>query len=463
MIPISLQDITRMAGGLLLQGNPSLKLDNCHFDSRQVSARGLFIAVQGGARDGHEFILQAYQQGAAAAMVSDQAQIPAELPKEFGLILVNDTLRGWQKLAEKYRDQFQIPFIAVTGSTGKTSTKDMIAHVLSAKYETFKTYKNMNNHLGIPLSLLQLKPEDELAVVELGMNHAGEIDLLADIVKPRISVIINITDAHREHFGTREKIALAKAELLDHTDPHGFVLLNADDPYLRMISHLYPGDILYYSITQKADIWADNIVMEDTGTSFDVHFRTGEQFRAQLPLWGKHNVENALPAIAIARHFGMSEHEIQAALANVVLSSMRFEVRHTNAGAVFINDAYNASPTSMHASIDTFMKILKSHKKLLVLGDMYELGENSEALHIELGTYLNEHRDALSLVVTIGELNRVTHAAYQGEKQHFATKEDAIPLLHSLDQSGNALLFKASRGVKFETMITALLEQSSPA
>jgi UDP-N-acetylmuramoyl-tripeptide--D-alanyl-D-alanine ligase len=452
MNPITLQQAAKMAEGMLIGGDPSRTIHHVHFDTRQLEAGGLFVAIRG-ARDGHEFVAQAAAQGANGAIISDPSLLPADLPADFGIILVNDTLRAFQKLAAAYRRQFAIPFIAVTGSNGKTTTKDIIAHLLAHKHAIHKTYKNFNNHLGVPYSLLQMEEGHQAAVLELGMNHPGEIELLASLVKPRISVITFIGEQHIEFFGSREKIALAKAELLPHTDPEGLVLLNGDNEYLRRIAHLYDGEILYYSVTGPADVWADKIRMDERGLHYEVHFRDGEHASLFLPLFGRHNVLNSLPAIAIARHFGLSLADIKEALATVRLSAMRFEVLHSRSGAVLVNDAYNASPDSMQASLSTFAELFPERKKVIVLGDMFELGPDSPRMHAGVGAFANRYRDAFSLLIAIGDNARHLYEAYQGEKRYFSTKEEAVGTLSQFDTADHAILFKASRGMELWTLL----------
>lgn len=456
MKPIALQQAAINAEGLLLRGEPGLIVSSVHFDTRQLTNGSLFVALTGGARDGHDFLLQAAQNGAVAAIISDQDNIPQELPEGFGLILVNDTLRAFQKLAAAYRRTFSLPPIAITGSIGKTTTKDIVAHVLESRFPTYKTYKNLNNHLGVPYSLLQVEEHHQAAVLELGMNHAGEIDLLASLVKPEVSVITYIGESHIEFFGSREKIALAKAELLPHTAPDGLVILNGDSEYLRMIAHLYPGEIMYYSVNGPADLWAENIESVSDGMRFDVCFASGERWRACLPLFGKHNVLNALPAIAIAKRWGMSAQQITDALATVKLSAMRFEKVPSAHGAIYISDAYNASPSSMQAAIETFVELFPDRKKVLVLGDMFELGSESDAMHAQVGAFANRLRDRISLLVAIGENARHLYGAYEGDKRHFATKEEAIAALLPLRDDSHAFLFKASRGMELWTVMTDL-------
>lgn len=456
MNPISLQQAAHMAQGLLIQGEPSLAINSAHFDTRQLEAGGLFIAIRGEARDGHQYIGVAIQAGARAAMVSDLALLPPDLPAHFGIILVNDTLRAYQKLAAAYRHAFSLPIIAVTGSNGKTTTKDMIAHILGEKLSIYKTYKNFNNHLGVPFSLMQVQESHEAAVLELGMNHAGEIDLLASLVKPTISVITFIGPSHLEYFGSLDKIALAKAELLPHTDPHGFVLLNGDNPYLRKIASLYEGDVRYYSVEGPADIWADNLETDEHGIHFAVHFADGESYPLYLPLFGRHNVLNVLPAVAIARHFGMRPKEIRSALSSLTLSAMRFEVQRASSGSIFVNDAYNASPVSMEAAISTFAEIFPERKKVLVLGDMFELGSDSDMMHREVGRTANRYKERISLLIAIGNHSRHLYDAYEGEKLYFASKDEALASLRPLCTKEHALLFKASKGMALWTLIEAM-------
>lgn len=456
MKPIALQQAAIYAEGLLLKGEPHTAISSVHYDTRQLTPGALFVAIQSGARDGHDFLMQAVERGASAALISDQQKIPPQLPEGFGLILVNDTLRAFQKMAAAYRKGFSAPHIAITGSIGKTTTKDIVAHILESQYPIYKTYKNYNNHLGVPYSLLQVAPEHQAVVLELGMNHAGEIDLLASLAKPEISVITYIGESHIEFFGTKEKIALAKAELLPHTAPDGVVLLNGDSEYLRQVAHLYAGEILYYSVRQQADIWADQIESFENGMRFEVHFANGEHFPAFLPLFGKHSVLNALPAIAIAKRLGMSNDQITGALATVKLSAMRFEKVDSAHGALYVSDAYNASPTSMEAAIGTFAELFADRKKVLVLGDMFELGQESDDLHRQVGAFANQLQEHFELLVTIGDHSRFICEAYTGKKLHVATKAEAIQALLPLRDTNHAFLLKASRGMELWTIVSDL-------
>ncbi len=468
-----IHEVVQITGGTLLRGMSEKNIHHVHFDSREITGGSLFVALTGGARDGHLFLGDAAEKGAAAALISDTELAANMNTGNMALILVKDTLKAFQTLASEYRNRLNIPVIAITGSNGKTTTKDMVAHVLGQKMNVYKTYKNLNNHLGVPLSLLQIKAEHEAAVLEMGMNHYGEIDLLASLARPTVGVITNVNDAHIEFFGSRENIARAKGELLSHVDRRGYVLLNGDDPVVVNLHQLYSGKVHYFSVNPSdsvrdqtlpiADIQAGNVTYYEGGTRFEVRME-GDSFVLEMPLFGLHNVSNVLPAIWIGINNGLSRDEIRHALSTLKISGMRFEVSQGPLGSVLINDAYNASPASMKEAVKTFMNIYPDRDKVLVLGDMFELGSQSDDLHREVGAFIEklagQHGNRPEILVTIGEQSEHIHRAYVGNKQHFHSKEDAISFLKKYLQPQYALLFKASRGMKLEQMVHALLEDS---
>lgn len=452
---LTLQDICEATGGRLI-GSPQQEIiHSFHFDTRMIGPGSMFIALTGGARDGHLFIDQAKEQGAIAALISNPNY--AEESSSIAYVLVPDTQQGFAQIAQYYRQKLTIPMIAVTGSNGKTTTKDMISHVLSYKKKVYKTYKNYNNHLGVPLSLLQIKPDDEMAVLEMGMNHAGEIDYLANMVKPDVSVIVNVTDAHIEHLGSRENIAKAKAELLPHTSPSGFAILNGDNPYVRGVSHLNPGATYFYQLNNNADIYATDIRNDDQGTNFTVHYQD-HSMECSIPMFGVHNVSNALPAIFIALQYGYSLEDVKQALATLSISPMRFELVRDVGNCIVINDAYNASPTSMKSSIETFGGILPDYKKVLILGDMFELGDKSEAYHKEVGQFINTLNHRFDFLVTVGTASKHISDEADISSRHFVEKKGAAVFLSNYANSEHALLFKASRGMKLEELIQEIRE-----
>lgn len=458
----TINEIVQITGGTLLQGNGDTRIASVHFDSRQVTSGGLFIALTSGTRDGHDFLPAAMANGIACALISKEETAEVEgLDPNLALVLVEDTEKGFQDLARAYRQKLQIPFIAITGSNGKTTTKDITAHLLEGKYKVYKTYKNFNNHLGVPLSILQITPETEVAVLELGMNHAGEIDFLAGIVKPDYSIITNVNDAHMEFFESREKIALAKGELLGHTNPQGFACLNQDNPYVANLAHLNPGKTYFYHVSQQngpereADISASNLYYDEQGSHFTVTYHS-QQFSCVMPLYGEHNISNTLPGIFIALHLGVTPEQIKERLEGLEISPMRFQKILGENGLLIINDAYNASPSSMKASVSTFLTVFKNRKKIIVLGDMFELGTQSETYHREVGEALHEMAGDFKLV-TIGNLSKEISDAYPNESIHFFTKEEAMAYLNQFKSREYAILLKASRGMKLETLLDGLM------
>ena len=450
---LTLAEICQATGGKLVTGEPSLKIDAFHFDTRMLSSQSMFIALTGGARDGHEFLQTAKEQGAIAALISDITKIPEQA--DLAYVVVEDTAMGFAQIAKYYRSKLQIPIIAVTGSNGKTTTKDMISHILGSKKKTFKTYKNYNNHLGVPLSLLQTQPEHEIAVLEMGMNHAGEIDFLASIAKPDISVIVNVTETHIENLGSKENIAKAKGELLPHTSPDGFSILNGDNPYVVNLRDLYSGKTYFFRVGKPADIYATDIQTTDRGTSYNVHIGK-ESFTCTIPMFGLHNVSNTLPGILIANQLGYHSEDIANSLKTLTISPMRFELVQHAGQTVIINDAYNASPTSMKSSITTFGGILPHLKKVLVLGDMYELGEQSIDFHRSVGKHINTLGESFEMVVTIGDHARYISETVALPAHHFEQKDQAAEFLRQYLIPEYALLFKASRGMRLEEIVSSL-------
>jgi len=444
---LTITEIINATNGVLCQGKKETTITSVHFNSTKIMPHALFVALNGGKNDGHDYIDQAIQQGATAVLVAKDMQVREHI----AVIKVPDTEKALQQLAAYYRTRLNVPIIAVTGSNGKTTTKDMIAHVLSHQLCVHKTEGNLNNHLGMPLTLLQTKPEHEVVILEMGMNHAGEIDLLASIAKPTMSVITNIGDAHIEHLGSRENIAHAKGELLPHTDQNGCVFLNAEMDFLPLLQEKYKGKTVLYG--KDGSLSLSFYEQTEKGTVFQIN-GGNEQFT--IPVFGYHNLLNALAAMSIAYELNFSTNNIKEALTHLKISSMRFELQQGKQESLLINDAYNASPTSMKASIETFVSLFPKRKKVIVLGDMFELGEESKLMHQEVGQVLKKHEKEIEYTVTIGKDSVHISDGLTKNKQHVATKEEAVLLLQPFLNNEYALLFKASRGMKMEELIRAL-------
>lgn len=448
--------------------SPDLMIDVVDFDTRRLTANSLYIALTIGQTDGHRYIEEAIQQGAVAVLISNESVVKAEWTKRVTFLVVEDTLLAFQALAHAYRKQLNIPVIGITGSNGKTTTKDIVATLLSTKLAVHKTYKNFNNHLGVPLTLLQAKRTHDVIVLEMGMNHAGELDCLGRIAAPNYVVITNIGESHIEHLGSRENIAHAKGELLPHLQENGIAFLPGDGAFHELLARKTNEKKVFFSVVsensihpergvgidEEQPIFAHHIDVREGFTFFEYSDQVGGSVeRYHMPLYGEHNVRNALPAIYLAKELGLSKTELGEGLEKLRISPMRFERMLGKNNITIINDAYNASPTSMQKSSETFLNTFTSKRRVLVLGDMYELGEESLSWHKRVGEALNEHRDKVEFLITVGLDARAISGAFDGRKRHFETKEEAGKFLQVFLHEDFALFFKASRGMKLETMV----------
>ena len=419
-------------------------------DSRKISNGVLFIALKGEKFNGEDFVEDAFKKGATAAIVSKNFNREVD-----GVIIkVEDTLIAYQQIASAWRDRFNIPIIAITGSTGKTTTKDLTAAVLGALGKVLKTSANFNNEIGVPMTLLELNENHKAAVIEIGMRGLGQIESLAKIVKPTIAIVTNINETHIELLGSMENITRAKGELVEAIQSGGTVILNVDNPYTKdLIKLAKPGvKIWTHGIEYDADLKADNVVITNSSTEFDMTCN-GEKYHLHMPIIGRHNVSNAMAAIAAGISAGVSIQQARQGLATLVTTKMRFEVIHRDR-IIIVNDAYNASPASMRAAIKTVADVYDT-RKIAVLGDMFELGDISEKVHREVGEYLAENN--FDILITVGKLGKfiAEGAKSSGMKNIFVTDshEDAAKTLRGLLQHDDVILFKASHGMHMEKII----------
>ncbi len=420
-------------------------------DSRKIKAGVLFVALKGENFNGEDFAQDALKKGAAAVIVSKNADIA----KISGVFLkVEDTLTAYQLLAKSWREKFNIPVVAITGSTGKTSTKDLTAAAISGLGEVQKTSANFNNEIGVPLTLLGIENLQAAAVVEIGMRGLHQIENLAKFVQPTLAIVTNVNETHIEILGSIENIAKAKSELVQAIPAGGTVILNADDKFvLAMKNQAKPSTKIFtYAIDNQADFTAKNISISETSTKFTcVH--CSNSFDFEIPLTGRHNVLNALAGIAAAVSLGLTFEQIQLGFSNLAKTSARFEVLERNNFKI-INDAYNASPASMRASIQTVAEIYPG-RKIAVLGDMLELGDISEKVHRQVGIQLVKNN--FDVLITIGELGNFIAAGAKsaGLKNIFTTTThaEAADKIKSIVQAGDTILFKASHGMHLEKII----------
>ncbi|MEW6547384.1 MAG: UDP-N-acetylmuramoyl-tripeptide--D-alanyl-D-alanine ligase [Bacillota bacterium] len=426
-------------------------------DSRRVNPGTLFVAIPGAATDGHLFLEDAFARGAVAALVSREPQRPAGGP----CLLVPDTVLALGKLALSHRLRFSPVVIGITGSLGKTSTKDMAASVLGTRYRVLKNEGNLNTEVGVPLTLFGLDATHEVALIEMAMRGRGQIAYLAGLARPRMGVVTNVSESHLELLGSIEEVARAKAELVAALPPDGTAILNGDDPRVRRMGERFPGRVVYFGLGAGCEVRASGVrSLGDRGSRFLLHLgeEVGEVF---LPVPGRHQVPNALAAAAVGWALGLSLVEIVRGLENPALSGMRMEVVRLG-GVTVLNDAYNASPTSTSAALETLMDI-PGRRHLAVLGDMLELGPRAIPGHREVGRLVA--RLGLDYLLTVGTLSRhlVEAAREEGMPGERITSVDsareAAELVNGLLGEGDVVLVKGSRGMKLEQVVAALRQR----
>jgi len=419
-------------------------------DSRTVGAGEVFFAVKGERFDGHDFVQSALEKGAIAAVIrGDQLQRYEDTSR---LLVVEDTLAALQMLATAVRKVWGKPLVGVTGSAGKTTTKEAIAHVLASHFRVLKSEGNFNNHFGLPLMLLKLEPEHDVAVIEMGMSHAGEISALAKIAQPEIGVVTNVAPVHLEFFDSLAGIARAKYELIESLPPNGTAVLNADDEYVSQFGRNFKGRVITYGIAPTADVRAENIESCGTeGTRFDIVTAGGRE-PARLPLVGAHNVLNALAAVSVALARGLKLTEAIAALATLTPADKRGQVLQVG-NITVINDCYNSNPKALNAMVDALAN-MKAGRRIVVAGEMLELGAAGEAMHREAGKHLAEKK--IDVLLGVRGMAQAMVDAARGEGIHaefVATPEEAGEWLARETRDGDVVLLKASRGVKLERAI----------
>ncbi|HKW18535.1 MAG TPA: UDP-N-acetylmuramoyl-tripeptide--D-alanyl-D-alanine ligase [Terriglobales bacterium] len=432
-------------------------------DSRTIKPGELFFAVRGEKFDGHDFVAQAFENGAIAAVVSQQnaASIagrlgaaihghpPCTVSGASVLLPVEDTLSALQLLAQSVRRLWARPVIGVTGSAGKTTTKEAIAHVLSTKFRVHKSEGNFNNHFGLPLMLLKLEPEHDCAVVELGMSHFGEITALAKIAHPETGVVTNVGPVHLEFFKDISEIAKAKYELVESLPPNGTAVLNADDAYVSQFGRNFKGEVITYGVGPTATVRADHIESRgEEGSVFDV-LVAGCRERALLPLVGTHNVYNALAAVAVAIENGIEVRAAVESLADLKPADKRGQVVRIG-NIMVVNDCYNSNPKALNAMVDAITS-MPAKRRIVVAGEMLELGPLGEQMHRDSGRHMAEQK--IDFVIGVrGLAEHIVDAAREaGVRAEFLqTPEEAGEWLARETRDADVVLLKASRGVKLE-------------
>ncbi len=453
MDPTSFEKIAQWAGGTLAAGDPQGAVTSVCTDSRALKAGDLFVALRGENFDAHTFVAEAARRGAAGAIVEE---FPAELPSGFAVILVANTLHALQQLSANYRRTLPLQIIGLTGSNGKTSTKDLTASVLGENFQVMKTEGNFNNHIGLPLTLLKARATDQVGVIEMGMNHPGEIAPLAALAGSEVGIITNIGMAHIEFLGSREAIAQEKGALAEALPPSGTLILSAHDEFSEIIAARTKADVVLAGIG-KGDVFASDLQVQAGGTKFVLH-ADGRSAEAELAVPGEHMVRNAVLAAAAGRVFGLSLEEAAAGLTKLRLTKGRLEQKVIR-GIQVLDDTYNANPDSVAAALRTLASMPAVGRRIAVLGRMGELGTEAERGHRYVGEVAAQsHCDAVIGVGT--DAQWITEAAWRGgiEKVvHVETTEEATKVLHDLVKAGDLVLIKGSRSARMERIVEGLL------
>jgi UDP-N-acetylmuramoyl-tripeptide--D-alanyl-D-alanine ligase len=450
METLTLAQIAAFAGGTVETGDRDAMILRVSTDSRTLQAGDLFVPLRGENFDGHKFIQQAAERGAVGAMVEKKWAAPA--PENFALIRVVDTLVGYQTLAANYRASLPLKVIAITGSNGKTSTKDFVAATLARKFRVTKTEGNFNNHVGLPQTMLAANRDDEIAVWEIGMNHPGEIAALARLAVPDVAIITNIGVAHIEFMGSREAIAEEKGALAEAVAANGTLILNADDAFSESISKRTRAKIVLAGI-ENGSVRATDITQHSGGSEFTI-LEGAHRCRAQLPVPGIHMVQNAMLAVAAGRIFGLSLEECAVGLASTPLTKARLQIKEID-GIQFIDDSYNANPDSMKAALRTLVELDSEGRRIAVLGEMGELGAESERGHREVGEAAAALRiDQLIAVGPVGAaIARAAKKAGLKESVAVDSPNEAAALLEKNAAPGDLVLIKGSRSARMERVL----------
>ena len=458
MNPLTVSEIAQFAGATLSSGDGTVVINKVSTDSRTIKPGELFVALHGENFEGHDFVEASAKAGATGALVD--LNWAGSVPDNFALLRATDTLQAYQMLAANYRRSLTLKVLAITGSNGKTSTKDFAASVLARKFRVTKTEGNFNNHVGLPRTILEATSGDEIAVWELGMNHPGEIAALAKIAAPDVAIITNIGVAHIEFMGSREAIALEKGALAEAVDSQGTVILNADDSFTEGIAARSCAKVVLAGTTGGA-VRAIEIRQSAEGSEFTI-VEGAHRCRAQLPVAGSHMVQNALLAVAAGRAFGLSIEECAAGLAAAPLTKARLQIKEIG-GVQFLDDSYNANPDSMKAALRTLVELDAEGKRIAVLGEMRELGTESERGHREVGE--TAATLGVNQLITIGNAAEMiaegARIAGLDKVLSVGSTGEAARLLGEIAEPGDLILIKGSRAARTEKVIEQFGSQNS--
>ncbi len=445
---LTLNEVLKAIDGELLIKNNQGNFEKISTDTRKIDKNSLFIALKGNNFNGNNYVVEAIKAGATVAIIDEVNFKLEELNDKGTVIKVNDAKTALGALAKYYREKLGIKVVGITGSTGKTSTKDLVAAFLSGKYSVFKTKGNFNNEIGLPLMIFELDSSYDIAVLEMGTNNFNEIHRLANIARPDMAIITNVGVSHIEYLKTRENILKEKFSITDFFKENNTLVINYENDMLQKVNEDNEFKIEKIGYDKKYDLYAENIELTEESTSFDVVNSNGERHRFKLNMVGEHNILNALLGIRISENFGITFEEMELGLNNFEATSMRLEFIKKN-NFTIINDCYNASPDSMKSALSV-LKTYSGSRKIAVLGDMGELGEHAKSSHEMVG------QDAIGkadIVLTTGEFREDYKSGFGKDTVTFSCKEELQNYLCNLIKDGDVILVKASRSAKFEDIV----------
>ncbi len=436
---------------------PDFKIATVEFDSRKITKNSFFVPLQG-ARDGHDFVARAKENGAGGSFW--QKNQP-NIPKDFPVLVVSDPLTAMQKIAHYFLKKNQVRVVAITGSNGKTTTKDMVEAVLSPRYRTYKTQGNYNNHIGVPYTLLHMPATTEIVVLEMGMDHKGEIEKLSKIGQPDIAAITMIGESHIEHLGSRKGIAEAKMEIIAGMKPNGTLIIPESEELLRPLTQTISQTIKTFGTDSKSDLYTTNVREEKEKTIFEVNGYPKQNF--SIPVLGKYNTQNALIALLVGQYFHVEPAKMMRGLATMTLTQNRTQWLTALNGAEVLSDVYNANPTAMSLVLDSFSKLLCHGKKIVVLGDMLDLGEKSAAMHCGIAEHIRP--DQVQEVFLLGE--QMKHLAEELKTRYpylpvySFQKDEQEKLVQAIQNSlkpADMILLKASNGMHLNQVVKKIVK-----
>jgi len=455
LVELSLNQLSEKMGGKILQGSTSLSFHRYNIDSRLTEQGELFFALIG-SRNGHDFVSRAAKKGAAGAVVSQEIH---PLCKDFALIQVEDTLKALQKLAKKVLSEYKVKVAGISGSIGKTSTKEFASSLLALSHKVLKSSGNYNNHIGLPLSILKLTKEHDIAVLEMGMSSPGELTALTRIAPPDVAVITNIQPVHLEFFESIEKIALAKKEILDGMKTDGTAVLNGDDIYIRKIALNWKGKKIFFGLSKNCDIRARNIKKNGlNGMSFELIYGKSNS-KITIPFFYESSLYNFLAAAAIAYSLSVPIDAILMQIKTLNPFPMRGVLFELKTNINLIDDSYNSNPAALESALKSLAGV-PGKRKIAVLGDMLELGPNKVEYHIQAGRQVLRY--GFDLLITVGPLSRyMAEGALSSGMSHnkihsFDNSEEAADKIENFLQEGDLILVKGSRGMKTEKIVNRL-------